>query len=108
MGLGNIIYNQYVKPNMSDYMGFVFEKMCKDYLYQEHIFTTLPFIPDKIGKWWGNDMYNSRVVNLLNERKRIFKYAHVYLMAFSKSEFTKDVIKYANENCIQLINFNDM
>lgn len=99
MRLGDIIYNQYVKPNISDYMGFVFEKMCKEYLYQEVNFLTLPFIPEKIGKWWGNDMYkkeeaeidivalglnacllceckwrnkqlDSQVFKLLNERKR--------------------------------------
>ena len=75
MGLGNIIYDQYVKPNISDYMGFVFEKMCKEYLYQEVNFLTLPFIPEKIGKWWGNDMskkeeIGKRIKNMIKKKKQ--------------------------------------
>ena len=49
------IYEKNIKSHLSDYRGFVFEKICVDYLYQEHVLLRLPFIPEKIGKWWGNN-----------------------------------------------------
>ena len=137
MGLGHIIYGQYVKPKISDYMGYVFEKMCTEYIYQEQVFLTLPFIPEKIGKWWGNDPtrkeeaeidivainsdscllceckwrnkeLDSRVLTVLNSRKDIFKYKNKSLMAFSKSGFTEDAIEYAKNNDIRLVPFEMM
>lgn len=118
-------------------MGYVFEKMCTEYIYQEQVFLTLPFIPEKIGKWWGNDptrkeeaeidivAINSdscllceckwrnkeldiRVLTVLNSRKDIFKYKNKSLMAFSKSGFTEDAIEYAKNNDIRLVSFEMM
>ena len=137
MGLGHIIYDQYVKPKISDYMGYVFEKMSTEYLYQKQVFLTLPFIPEKIGTWWGNDPtrkeeaeidivainsdscllceckwrnkeLDSRVLTVLNSRKDIFKYKNKSLMAFSKSGFTEDAIEYAKNNDIRLVSFEMM
>jgi hypothetical protein len=46
-------FNRVVKARMHDYMGLIFEKMCKEYLmyYAEN----LPFDLAEVGQWWGND-----------------------------------------------------
>ena len=56
------IYNAAVKQFFPEYMGLVFEKMCKDYLlrYAED----LPFVPAEIGQWWGTDSATRRQVQI--------------------------------------------
>lgn len=46
-------YNRLIKAKMHDYMGLIFEKMCKEYLlnYEED----LPIELADIGQWWGTD-----------------------------------------------------
>ena len=46
-------YAHAVKPHFSDYMGLVFEKMCKDYLL--YYAKDLPVELNEIGQWWGTD-----------------------------------------------------
>lgn len=46
-------YSHAVKPYFSDYMGLVFEKMCKDYLL--YYAKDLPVELNEIGQWWGTD-----------------------------------------------------
>ncbi len=41
--------------NINDYMGPVFEKICEQYLIRLARENKLPFIPYKMGKWWGNN-----------------------------------------------------
>lgn len=41
--------------HINDYMGPVFENICKQYLFRAARERKLPFIPFKIGKWWGNN-----------------------------------------------------
>ena len=38
----------------------------------------------------------------------IFSYPNKYMMAFSKSGFTKDAIEYAKENQIRFVSFDEM
>jgi len=47
------IYSSAVENRLSDYMGLVFEKMCRDYLlyYDEN----LPFPLQNVGQWWGGN-----------------------------------------------------
>lgn len=56
------IYKQAVQIHLSDYMGLVFEKMCRDYLlyYAEH----LPFILSEVGQWWGTDARTHKEVQI--------------------------------------------
>ena len=46
-------YSNTVKRYFSDYMGLVFEQMCRDYLlyYAEY----MPIVLSDIGQWWGTD-----------------------------------------------------
>lgn len=43
-----------IMESINDYMGAVFEKICEQYLIRAARAKKLPFIPYKIGKWWGN------------------------------------------------------
>ena len=47
------IYDQSVKKYIPEYMGLVFEQMCRDYLlrYDEN----LPIMLSEVGQWWGTD-----------------------------------------------------
>ena len=38
-----LFWYRFVRPNMSDYMGRVFEDMCRQYLYHPQVYATLPF-----------------------------------------------------------------
>ena len=46
-------YPKVVKANMHDYMGLIFEKMCKEYLM--YYAKDLPFDLSEVGQWWGTD-----------------------------------------------------
>ncbi|MDO4283943.1 MAG: ATP-binding protein [Eubacteriales bacterium] len=46
-------YEAAVGCRLSHYMGLTFERMCRDYLlYYDR---ELPFLPEKVGQWWGGN-----------------------------------------------------
>jgi AAA+ ATPase superfamily predicted ATPase len=49
------IYETKVEPFISDFMGPVFEEVCKQYLLRIGREKRASFPFDKIGKWWGGD-----------------------------------------------------
>lgn len=61
---GRIIstYEKSVKKYFSDYMGLVFEKMCRDYLlyYAQELSINL----SDIGQWWGSDPKEKKEVQI--------------------------------------------
>ena len=44
-----------IMGEINDYMGPVFEDICRQYLVRRAKAGTLPFTPYVIGKWWGNN-----------------------------------------------------
>lgn len=56
------LYDKAVKAKLHDYMGLVFEKMCKEYLlnYAED----LPFELADVGQWWGTDAAEKKEVQI--------------------------------------------
>lgn len=52
---GALYYEETVMPALSDYMGSVFEHMCRNYLMKISGEKKLPFLLLKIGRWWGNN-----------------------------------------------------
>ena len=40
---------------MSDYMGLVFEEICKQWLWRQFAQDALGFEFDDVGSWWGSD-----------------------------------------------------
>lgn len=55
-------YERVIKSKMHDYMGLIFEKMCKEYLlmYAEN----LPFEIADVGQWWGTDSIERKEVQI--------------------------------------------
>jgi len=54
-GAENAIWQQKIVPDYNNYMGSVFEKICKDYLIIQNSRGRLPILFTSIGRWWGND-----------------------------------------------------
>jgi hypothetical protein len=54
MGHGEVIYRQ-IEPLIPDFMGEVFEQICKSYLWRLNGENRLPFSFANIGRWWGNN-----------------------------------------------------
>lgn len=49
------VWEKKVSPDYSNYMGLVFEKICRDYLSSENAKGNLPFLFTAIGRWWGTN-----------------------------------------------------
>ena len=54
LGLGSAVYSR-IEPHLSEFMGEVFEDICKQWLWQENIGDRLPFQFQDCGRWWGAD-----------------------------------------------------
>lgn len=48
-----LVYDLAVKRYFSDYMGLVFEQMCREYLLRYA--SELPIVLTDVGQWWGSD-----------------------------------------------------
>ncbi len=44
-----------IKRHLSEYMGFVFEQICIDWLWRKNAAKTLGFEFDNAGRWWGSN-----------------------------------------------------
>lgn len=132
------IYEQSVKKYIPEYMGLVFEQMCRDYLlrYDEN----LPIMLSEIGQWWGTDAKARKEVQIdivgtsvegneyiigsckykneqigIDELELLKHYASVFgkgakyhYYIFSKGGFTKGLIEKANEEGVTLLTLDDI
>ena len=55
IGRGKQYYNKVVKPEINQYMGSVFEEICKKYLLMKGASDDWDFFITKTGRWWGTD-----------------------------------------------------
>ena len=129
------IYKYTVEPFLNEYVSFIFEDICIQYMRRLNMSDKLPFHFSKIGRWWnkkneidiaafdahGNlicgecKWKNSSVgiseLNALKE-KSIFvdgKYTDKYYYMFSKNSFDKELIKLSkSDKSVFLIDLNDM
>lgn len=53
--MGDRLYDQLVRPVLSDFMGQVFEQICTEYLIREQQAGHTPFFFTTIGRWWGGN-----------------------------------------------------
>jgi AAA+ ATPase superfamily predicted ATPase len=53
MGRGEIYYNKYVKGKLHEYMGEIFEYMCRHYILLKGLDGELNCLVTNTGKWWG-------------------------------------------------------
>lgn len=132
------IYEQSVKKYIPEYMGLVFEQMCRDYLlrYDEN----LPIMLSEVGQWWGTDPKARKEVQIdivgtpvegdeyiigsckykneqigIDELELLKHYASVFgkgskyhYYIFSKSGFTKGLEEHAKEEGIKLLTLDDI
>lgn len=56
------LYELAVKRHLSDYMGLVFEQMCREYLLRYA--KELPIMISEIGEWWGTDSKAKKEVQI--------------------------------------------
>lgn len=53
-GASDLAYKR-IEPKLSDYMGGVFEEICKEYLWKLLLSGKCPIEFTSLGRWWGND-----------------------------------------------------
>lgn len=124
-GAADLVYRR-IEPKLSDYMGKVFEDICKQYLWKQLLTGKCPVEFTSLGRWWGNDPIEKcqaeidimgeqdkdtaifaeckwtnekvdlNVLETLIKRSRLFSYKNIHLYLFSKSGFTKGCIDKAN------------
>lgn len=56
------VYDKVIKPYLPDFMGFVFERMCQDYLL--YYAKNLPFEVLSLGRWWGNNPVERKEIEI--------------------------------------------
>lgn len=125
-GAADLAYKR-IEPFLSDYMGKVFEEICKQYLWKLLLSGKCPVEFSSLGRWWGNDPVEKRqaeidiiaeqdkstalfgeckwtnakvdlgILETLVKRSELFLYKEVYYYLFAKSGFTKGCIERANE-----------
>lgn len=125
-GAADLVYKR-IEPQLSDYMGKVFEEICKQYLWKRLLAGTLPIEFTSLGRWWGNDSVEKSqaeidimgdqdkntalfgeckwtnekvdvgVLKTLIRRSEIFSYKNSYFYLFAKSGFTKGCIEEAGK-----------
>ena len=125
-GASDLVYKR-IDPYFSDYMGKVFEDICRQYLWKLLISGNTPIEFTSLGRWWGNDPVHRcqaeidimgeqdkntavfgeckwtnekvdlGVLETLMERSNIFSYKTKYFYLFSKSGFTKGCTDKAKE-----------
>ncbi|MBE7040666.1 MAG: ATP-binding protein [Ruminococcaceae bacterium] len=125
-GAADLVYKR-IEPQLSDYMGKVFEEICKQYLWKQLLSGNCPVEFSSLGRWWGNDpeekcqteidimgeqdkntalfaeckwtneKVDLGVLETLVKRSNLFLYKTKHYYLFSKSGFTKGCIDNANE-----------
>ncbi len=125
-GAADLAYKR-IAPFLSDYMGKVFEEICKQYLWKLLLAGKCPVQFSSLGRWWGNDpkikqqteidilaeqdknialfgeckwtneKVDLGVLETLVKRSELFPYQHKYFYLFAKSGFTKGCMDRAKE-----------
>lgn len=125
-GAADLAYKR-IEPFLSDYMGKVFEEICKQYLWKLLLAGKCPVEFSSLGRWWGNDPVEKSQVEIdilaeqdkntalfgeckwtnekvdlgvletLVKRSELFSYKKVHYYLFAKSGFTKGCVDRANE-----------
>lgn len=132
------IYDPIIKKHYPDYMGLIFEQMCREYLflYAEDV----PVVLSDIGQWWGTDSKAKKEVQIdivgtpvegneyiigsckyrnapvgVDELELLKQYADVFgkgdkyhYYIFSKSGFTQGLQEFANKGEVRLVTLQDM
>jgi AAA+ ATPase superfamily predicted ATPase len=126
VGMGDVIFSKKIQPNLYNYVSFIYEDICKEYLVLKNIKGDIPILFDKIGSWWGtnnltkseeeidimassedglifgeckfkNEPVGIKEYERLKEKSELFKSENKYYYLFSKSGFKDSLIDYGKE-----------
>lgn len=132
------VYDRAVKAYYSDYMGLIFEKMCREYLFRYA--QDLPFPLREVGQWWGTDPAAHQQVQIdvvglplegdeylvgsckyknekigIDELEILRRYAEVFrpgakihYYLFSKGGFTESLYEQEKEGKVRLLTLEDL
>lgn len=132
------IYDAVIKKYYSDYMGLIFEQMCREYLFQYA--EDVPVVLSDIGQWWGTDPKAKKEVQIdivgtptegneyvigsckyrntpvgVDELELLKHYAEVFgkgekyhYYIFSKAGFTQGLQELADKGEVKLVTLEDM
>lgn len=136
-GAADLAYSR-IAPELSAYMGGVFEEICKQYLWRLLLAGKCAVSFTELGRWWGtnpktrtqeeidimgtdkdsalfgeckwtNDKVDLGVLETLVERSNLFHFGKTHFYLFSKSGFTKGCIdKAAALGNVSLVSYGDM
>ena len=136
-GAADLAYSR-IAPELSAYMGGVFEEICKQYLWRLLLAGKCAVRFTELGRWWGtnpktrtqeeidimgtykdsalfgeckwtNDKVDLGVLETLVVRSSLFHFGKIHFYLFSKSGFTKGCIdKAAEMGNVSLVSYGDM
>lgn len=116
-----------IKPQLSDYMGAIFEEICKQYLWEELLSGNAAVAFHDLGRWWGTDARTRQQVEIdimgtadrntalfgeckwtnakvdlgvletLAARGELFPYSNKHYYLFAKTDFTRSCVERAEE-----------
>ena len=125
-GAAELVYKR-IEPHLSEYMGKVFEEICRQYLWKLLLSGKSPVEFTSLGRWWGNnpvrkcqaeiDIMGEQdkstalfagckwtnentdlcILETLIEYSELFPHKNKHLFLFSKSGFTKDCAEKAKQ-----------
>ena len=125
-GAADLVYKR-IEPQLSDYMGRVFEEICMQYLWKQLLLGNSPIEFASLGRWWGNDpiQKSQAEIDIMGEqdkesalfaeckwrnekvdldiletligRSKLFRYIKVHYYLFSKAGFTKGCVEKAKD-----------
>lgn len=125
-GAADLAYKR-IEPHLSDYMGNVFEEICKQYLWNRLLKGDCPVEFRELGRWWGtdpstrsqteidimgeqdpdtalfgeckwtNEKADTGVLETLAKRSQLFRYRKVHLYVFARHGFTRGCVETAGK-----------
>lgn len=63
-GAQEVVWRRRIEPDYNNYMGLVFEKVCREYLLFQNSQGNLPILFSAIGRWWGTDPAERKQVEI--------------------------------------------
>jgi uncharacterized protein len=137
LGLSDAIFTQRVQPAFDSFVGYALEEAAKEYVTRLARAGRLPFLPERIGRWWtrhdeidvvavsdvessllvGECKWSAKPVGLsvlvdLQRKVQILRvegqWQQIYYALFSKSGFTPELSSLAREEGILLVEAADL
>lgn len=125
-GNSEMVYNVIMK-NISDYIGYIFEDICQQFIKRLNRHNMLPIFYERLGKWWGTDkrtksqseidvmamssdgaifaeckytkeLIEDKVLDDLIYKSGNFDFENNYYFLFSKNGFKDSVVNRAKKN----------